>query len=123
MDENEAVLRSLPPPAIAVQYWGTDTYLYDEMHTGEGRPKRRPSINTLYDVFATIRDDEAEHVNTMSGCQDPAVLLQSPSIEAAVAATALATTIASVLLRTVPAEIAPQLQALLEESVSTIEGL
>lgn len=29
----------------------------------------RPQVKTLYDVFSNIRDDEAEHVNTMQACQ------------------------------------------------------
>lgn len=40
---------------------------------------RRPVITTLYDVVCNIRDDEQEHVLTMSACQDPKVMVQSPN--------------------------------------------
>lgn len=103
VDENEELLKSLPAPTIAIQYWTTDLYLFDELQTGpDAGPKRRPSINSLYDVFSTIRDDEAGHVATMAQCQDPAVLMRSPSIEAAVAATAVAATLAELLITNLP---------------------
>lgn len=31
---------------------------------------RRPSCDSLYDVFRNIRDDEKEHVSTMKACQE-----------------------------------------------------
>lgn len=39
--------------------------------------ERRPVINSLYDVFMNIRDDEAEHCVTMRVCQKNGAL-QSP---------------------------------------------
>ena len=46
-------------------------------------------------MFINIRDDEAEHVATMAACQDPQTLINSPNVEAAVAATLVASTVAS----------------------------
>jgi ubiquinol oxidase len=31
---------------------------------------RRPNVDNLYDVFVAIRDDEREHVKTMTACQN-----------------------------------------------------
>ena len=69
VDENAERLRTLPAPAIAKRYYSTDLYLYDEFQTARAQGSRRPVIESLYDVFSAIRDDEAEHVNTMvRGC-------------------------------------------------------
>merc|ERR1712216_349992 len=40
---------------------------------------RRPKIDTLYDVFVNVRNDEAEHMKTMEFCQRPGNGLRSPS--------------------------------------------
>ena len=50
-------------------YENADLYLFDEFQTARPRSSRRPRIRTLYDVFCAIRDDEAEHVETMRECQ------------------------------------------------------
>ena len=49
-------------------YSGDDLYMFDEFQTGSCEV-RRPKIDNLYDVFAAIRDDEAEHVKTMAALQ------------------------------------------------------
>lgn len=83
LEENEALLRSLPPPRVAVEYYrgtcmalfgallcllvtrvGCHRALTDAFHT-TGMGTRRPQCHTLYDVFCNIRDDELEHVATM----------------------------------------------------------
>jgi hypothetical protein len=38
-------------------------------------------MNSLYDVFCAIRDDEGDHVSTMHACLDPTANLRSPSRE------------------------------------------
>lgn len=63
-------LRQLPAPRIAKAYYeNSDLYLFDEFQTARPRSSRRPKMRTLYDTFCAIRDDEAEHVETMRECQ------------------------------------------------------
>jgi ubiquinol oxidase len=45
--------------------------MFDEFQTGGTAGTRRPQVDNLYDVFVAIRDDEMEHVKTMSACQQP----------------------------------------------------
>mmetsp|Transcript_5969 Transcript_5969/g.9273 ORF Transcript_5969/g.9273 Transcript_5969/m.9273 type:complete len:342 (-) Transcript_5969:117-1142(-) len=82
-DANEELMKELPAPGIAIQYWmGGDMYLYDEFQT-ERRlgDERRPNITNLYDVICAIRDDEAEHVATMAACQKKGTIVSSINIE------------------------------------------
>lgn len=85
VESNEAELKLLPAPRVAVEYYqGGDLYMFDAFQyntssfqsrvvkeedtdhlSGEERPVRRPKVETLYDVFCNIRDDEAEHASTM----------------------------------------------------------
>lgn len=82
--EYETELKSKDAPKIAIEYYKNgNMYLFDEMHTcsdGEkseapmimdqdGIPRRRPKMDTLYDTFMAIRDDEAEHAKTMEFLQ------------------------------------------------------
>ncbi|PHT31022.1 Ubiquinol oxidase 4, chloroplastic/chromoplastic [Capsicum baccatum] len=68
--DQEAELKKLPAPKIAVSYYtGGDLYLFDEFQTSREPNTRRPKIDNLYDVFMNIRDDEAEHCKTMKACQ------------------------------------------------------
>jgi hypothetical protein len=95
---------------------------YDEFQTARAQGSRRPVVETLYDVFSAIRDDEAEHVNTMNACQDPEVLVRSPNVEAALAATAAAAAVAEVLMNSiggggVPEDAAAALLSMVEEIV------
>ncbi|MGG6297322.1 alternative oxidase [Leptolyngbya sp. AN02str] len=70
LKENEAELKALPAPAIAVQYYRDgDLYMFDEFQSARVACDRRPAVNNLYDVFVAIRDDEQEHVKTMVACQ------------------------------------------------------
>ena len=98
VDENEERLKALPAPLIARRYYTQarrarhgcaptttafsrdaraslstrqDLYLYDEFQTSRAQGSRRPKVETLYDVFSAIRDDEAEHVSTMVRLQPP----------------------------------------------------
>ena len=69
------------PPQVAINYYRDgDLYMFDEFQTAQVPASRRPTIETLYDVFVAIRDDEGEHVKTMVACQshDAAATLHSP---------------------------------------------
>ena len=125
-DENEALLKQLPAPSVARKYyqsevrerlwagsaprWPTpaadaplaaqDLYLFDEFQTSMPAGTRRPVVNTLYDTFANIRDDEGEHVKTMIACQDEDALVASPNrLRGQVAVAASTLLITSYLLR------------------------
>ena len=74
-------LKAQPAPAIAINYYRDgDLYLFDEFQTGRVPEERRPKVDNLYDVFVAIRDDEQEHVKTMSACQqeDAQLMIASP---------------------------------------------
>lgn len=43
--------------------------MFDEFHTTTPAERRRPKIDTLYDVFVNIRNDEREHFMTMAEMQ------------------------------------------------------
>ena len=64
---NEEWLRTQPAPAIAKKYYESqDMYLFDSFHTtNPPHTPRRPSINSLFDTFVCIRDDEQQHASTM----------------------------------------------------------
>ena len=80
VDQNEELLKSMPPPTIAVEYYeGADLYLFDEFQTAREVRSRRPRIRNLYDVFSNIRDDESEHVKTMGACQREDSAISSPN--------------------------------------------
>ena len=72
LQENEADLKAKPAPQVAIAYYRDgDLYMFDEFQTGTSPNSRRPKVDTLYDVFINIRDDESEHVKTMVACQQP----------------------------------------------------
>lgn len=74
-DTNEDLLKSLPPPVCALEYYrGGDLYMFDAFMTTKKEMPRRPACNTLYDVFVNIRDDEGEHVKTMTACADSTIV-------------------------------------------------
>jgi ubiquinol oxidase len=60
---------------VALNYYKAgDLYLFDQLQTGwPARAPRRPPCASLYDVFINIRDDEEEHVKTMSACKDGSI--------------------------------------------------
>lgn len=65
-------LKTQPAPDVAVKYYRDgDLYMFDEFQTAPRPEERRPQVDTLYDVFVAIRDDEMEHVKTMVACQQP----------------------------------------------------
>ena len=81
LTKNEAKLKTLPVPDVARQYYEIDDpYLFDKFCTvkdgGEGFSNRRPKLESLYDVFVNVRDDEKEHWKTLCN------LVQFDSMEA-----------------------------------------
>lgn len=122
VDENEELLKSLPAPAIARSYYTQDHYLYDEFQTSRPKGSRRPRVDNLYDVFCAIRDDEAEHVSTMAACQDPDVLVRSPNVEAAIAASAAAVALAEALMNNLPEDSLSAIIAAAEEFLESGGG-
>ncbi|NEQ53879.1 MAG: plastoquinol terminal oxidase [Leptolyngbya sp. SIO3F4] len=81
LKSDEAYLKQQPAPQIAISYYRDgDLYMFDEFQTAQPPNERRPKINSLYDVFVAIRDDEMEHVKTMTACQQPdaQIKLHSP---------------------------------------------
>lgn len=82
-------LEKLPAPQIAIQYYQSgDLYMFDEFQTERNwcdpADIRRPKIETLYDTFINIRDDEGEHVKTMKACQIPGKAVSPHSLECSV---------------------------------------
>mmetsp|Transcript_19011 Transcript_19011/g.43573 ORF Transcript_19011/g.43573 Transcript_19011/m.43573 type:complete len:600 (+) Transcript_19011:241-2040(+) len=92
VDENESKLKELPPSLVAVEYYtiGLSDPMFGEYQTASvndpHRGVRKPglSMNSLYDVFCAIRNDEGDHVQTMSSCLDPKVSTLSPALESRV---------------------------------------
>ncbi|MGB7443655.1 MAG: alternative oxidase [Coleofasciculaceae cyanobacterium] len=65
-------LKTQPAPQAALTYYGEgELYMFDAFQTAKQEDIRRPQIESLYDVFVAIRDDEMEHVKTMTACQQP----------------------------------------------------
>jgi len=66
-------LKSLPVPEVAIKYYIRDNpYLFDQFCTVKEKDEttgafsaRRPQLETLYDVFVNVRDDEKEHWKTL----------------------------------------------------------
>lgn len=74
VDANKELLKTLPPPVVALEYYkGEDLYMFDDFSTSNPPEPRRPACENLYDVFINIRDDEMEHVKTMKACEDNTV--------------------------------------------------
>lgn len=70
LKECEAELKAKPATPVAISYYRDgDLYMFDEFQTSYRPEERRPAVDTLYDVFVNVRDDEAEHVKTMRACQ------------------------------------------------------
>lgn len=88
VDENEELLKELPPSLAAVEYYsfGSSDPFFGEYQTSAvatGGDIRKPGENmkSLYDVFSAIRMDEGDHVGTMKACLDPNIAVNSPSME------------------------------------------
>jgi ubiquinol oxidase len=70
---HEAELKTQPAPQVAINYYRDgDLYMFEETQFTLSHEFRRPQVDNLYDVFVNIRDDEGEHVKTMTALQQPA---------------------------------------------------
>ncbi|KAL7556972.1 hypothetical protein ACA910_018260 [Epithemia clementina (nom. ined.)] len=72
LTEHADMLKSKPVPEIAYKYYVQDNpFLFDLFCTVKERDaqgnfsNRRPQLESLYDVFVNIRDDEKEHWKTL----------------------------------------------------------
>mmetsp|Transcript_29747 Transcript_29747/g.81722 ORF Transcript_29747/g.81722 Transcript_29747/m.81722 type:complete len:321 (+) Transcript_29747:180-1142(+) len=72
LTEHEEMLKSKPVPPIANKYYVEDNpFLFDLFCTVKDKDEqgnfstRRPQLESLYDVFVNIRDDEKEHWKTL----------------------------------------------------------
>ena len=72
LNQHESMLKQLPVPAIARKYYVDDNpFLFDQFCTvkdqneGNEFSSRRPTLESLYDVFVNVRDDEKEHWKTL----------------------------------------------------------
>ena len=112
VDENEILLKELPPSLVAVEYYtiGLTDPMFGEYQTasvmdlrfegnGGNAGVRQPGTNmrSLFDVMVAIRNDEGDHVHTMANCLDPKVAVLSPALEGRVL-TGIALTSGSSLL-------------------------
>eukprot|EP00612_Vaucheria_litorea_P003616 CAMPEP_0171463072 /NCGR_PEP_ID=MMETSP0945-20130129/6867_1 /TAXON_ID=109269 /ORGANISM="Vaucheria litorea, Strain CCMP2940" /LENGTH=267 /DNA_ID=CAMNT_0011989747 /DNA_START=32 /DNA_END=835 /DNA_ORIENTATION=+ len=74
LKEKEVELKAQEAPPTAIKYYSEDKlYVFNNLHnsdmTFEEIDKKRPTINSLYDVFVCIRNDEGEHAKTMEAMQ------------------------------------------------------
>lgn len=72
LNNHGEMLKQQPVPAIATKYYVEDNpFLFDLFCTVKDRDEdgnfsaRRPKLDTLYDVFVNVRDDEKEHWKTL----------------------------------------------------------
>lgn len=86
IEQNSNYLKSLPAPAIAIEYYMSDVLFLDpdsssltcnaDFESNEIPLVQRPTdVKTLYDVFVNIRADEAQHARTMKNLQQVTSLL------------------------------------------------
>jgi ubiquinol oxidase len=64
LQEHGEMLKTQPVPPIATKYYVVDNpFLRNLVHNGQDpcQMLQRRSLNSLYDVFVSIRDDEREH--------------------------------------------------------------
>jgi ubiquinol oxidase len=109
IDENETLLKGLPPSLVALEYYtiGLTDPMFGEYQTasvmdpqlsGGGVRKSGTNMQSLYDVMVAIRNDESDHVHTMANCLDPKVAVLSPALEGRVLTGIALTTGSSLLL-------------------------
>lgn len=65
LDANKELLRSLPVPDVAYEYFGEFRYYFYEFQLSRDEHsdgKRRPEISSLFDVFENILMDEVRYL-------------------------------------------------------------
>ncbi len=72
LTKHEVMLRKMPVPEIARKYYIDDNpFLFDlfctvkDVGEADGFSQRRPRLESLYDVFVNVRNDEREHWKTL----------------------------------------------------------
>ena len=72
LTEHKEMLQKMPVPAIAQKYYIDDNpFLFDLFCTVKNKDQdgmfsdRRPTLESLYDVFVNVRNDEKEHWKTL----------------------------------------------------------
>jgi len=131
LDENEKLLKELPPSLVAIEYYtvGISDPMFGEYQTSalaSGMDVRKSGSNmtSLYDVFLAISKDEGDHVGTMKACLDPNVAVISPSLETRfLTGVALSATVGYFLTTGDFADISPELIEGIDESLPASEGL
>jgi len=108
LSANEQALRALPPPQVAIEYYGAK-----DAAAPAGAERAR--VATLYDVFERVRDDEAQHTESMRTCQDADIRARSKIVELG----ALAAVVAVVATTVVGTEGALELESAASEAVVT----
>jgi len=131
LDENEDLLKELPPSYAAIDYYsiGASDPLFGEYQTASVgnavSEVRMPGeqMRTLHDVFSAIREDEGDHVGTMKACLNPQVAFASPSLEKKIlVGVALAATVGYLVSTGVVADI-DQIEEMVDSSANGfVEG-
>ena len=88
LGEHEAELRRRPVPHIAHEYYSADGYYSAYVHGSSVDAATPRELESLYDVFCAVRDDEGSHWRTLvnlvqrdevdapEGCNVEATLVQ-----------------------------------------------
>eukprot|EP00551_Chaetoceros_affinis_P007779 CAMPEP_0203670360 /NCGR_PEP_ID=MMETSP0090-20130426/6448_1 /ASSEMBLY_ACC=CAM_ASM_001088 /TAXON_ID=426623 /ORGANISM="Chaetoceros affinis, Strain CCMP159" /LENGTH=547 /DNA_ID=CAMNT_0050535193 /DNA_START=83 /DNA_END=1726 /DNA_ORIENTATION=+ len=130
IDENESLLKELPPSLAAIEYYSIG--IADSMHgeyqtsaiaAGLDIRKSGTNMTSLYDVFVAIRSDEGDHVGTMKACLDPNVAVISPSLETRFLTGVALTSAVGYLLTTGDlVDFSPELMEGIDEVLPSSEG-
>lgn len=131
LEENEELLKELPPSLAAVEYYtvGVSDPMFGEYQTtaiaaGTEIRKSGTNMKSLYDVFSAILSDECDHVGTMKACLDPTVPVISPSLEIRFITGLVFTAVLSSVVPTVDvADMSPALADGIGESMPVAEGI
>jgi hypothetical protein len=118
-ESNRDLLLQMEAPRIAKEYYeNVDMYVFDEFQTSRVKGSRRPKIETLYDVFQNIWEDEAAHVATMAACQDPDVVIRSPNTEAAILASTLSIAMIAALSTNILPSLTNDIESIVRDFIS-----
>jgi len=68
IEENKHRLELLPVPKVAYTYFDDYLFYFQEIQISSSPQRQRPQLNSLYDVFMNILEDEKEHSAAMEAC-------------------------------------------------------